>query len=187
MKQKACKVCRAKFTPARPLQTTCSIPCAIEWGSRQLAKKQAKEAAEEKKQDKAKREALKPRSHWIALAQKAVNRYVRARDFHEGCISCHLPASWDGQWHASHFRSTGAASSIRFHLWNIHKACSVCNNHKSGNLAAYTPRLVALIGQDRVDWLMAQNQRANYSTEYLQRLASVFNKKAARQEKRNAF
>jgi hypothetical protein len=183
---RTCKVCRQKYEPARPMQTTCSIPCAIEYGTKAAEKKAKRKALAEKKSDALKKKALKPLRYWLDLAQKAFNRYVRARDFHKGCISCHLPASWDGQWHASHLRSTAAASAVRYHLWNVHKACSACNNHKSGNIAEYFPRVVALIGPDRIGWLYTQNQTVKYTREYLQRLASVFNKKAARQEARNA-
>jgi hypothetical protein len=130
-------------------------------------------------------EKLKTRTQWAAEAQKEVNRYVRLRDVHLGCVSCDKPANWDGQWHASHFRSVGAASAVRFNLWNIHKSCSVCNNWKSGNLSDFEPRLREKIGDQKVDWLRTQNQRAHYSIEYLKRLKYVMRKKANRQEERN--
>jgi hypothetical protein len=130
-------------------------------------------------------EKLKTRTQWASEAQKEVNRYVRLRDVHLGCVSCDKPANWDGQWHASHFRSVGAASAVRFNLWNIHKSCSVCNNWKSGNLSDFEPRLREKIGNQKVDWLRTQNKRAHYSIEYLKRLKYVMKKKANRQEARN--
>jgi hypothetical protein len=139
----------------------------------------------EAKRTRAQLAALKPRSHWLKTAQAEVNRYVRLRDFRFGCVSCDRPASWDGQWHASHFRSVGAASAVRFNLWNIHKACSICNNWKSGNLSEYEPRLRERIGADRVDWLRAQNRITLYSIEQLKRLRHVFARKANRLEKRH--
>jgi len=110
-------------------------------------------------------------------AQAIINRYVRLRDKDLGCISCDKPAAWQGQWHASHFRSVGASSATRFNLWNIHKSCSICNNWKSGNLSEYEPRLRAKIGDEKVDWLRTQNQRAEYSIEYLKRLIKIFKRK----------
>jgi ribosomal protein L37AE/L43A len=181
-----CKVCGDLFRPSRGLQTWCTPECGAVLAGRLVAKKEAKAKAEEKRQDRERLAALKPRQHWLKKAEEAVNRYVRARDYHLGCVSCDLPATWDGQWHASHFRSVAAASSVRFCLWNIHKACWICNKHFSGRIDAYTPSIVVRIGQQRVDWLRAQNQRADYQREYLQRLARVFNRKAARQERRNA-
>jgi hypothetical protein len=152
------------------------------------AKRKAKEGAiqarTEALKDRAKRESLKTRSEWAAEAQREVNRYVRLRDVHLGCVSCDKPANWDGQWHASHFRSVGAASAVRFNLWNIHKSCSVCNNWKSGNLSEYEPRLRQKIGDEKVDWLRSQNQLTTYSIEYLKRLKAVMKKKANRLEKK---
>jgi len=135
---------------------------------------------------RARRMALKSRAEHAREAQAAINRYCRLRDAACGCVSCDKPASWDGQWHGSHFRSVGAASAVRFNLWNIHKACSICNNWKSGNLSEYEPRLRARIGDEKVDWLRTQNQHVHYSVEYLQRLKRIFTKKANRLEKRNA-
>lgn len=172
----ACRVCSKAFERRNSMHVVCSPRCALR------SVKAAKQA--EKEQTRARRVALKSRAELARDAQAAVNRYVRLRDAHLGCASCDRPASWDGQWHASHFRSVGAASAVRFHLWNIHKACSICNNHLSGNLAEYEPRLRAHIGGDRVDWLRTQNQRADYPRDYLDRIKRVFTKKANRLEKR---
>jgi hypothetical protein len=136
--------------------------------------------------DRKKREALKPRAKWLAECQVIVNKIVRLRDRHLPCCSCDRPASWDGQWHASHFRSVGAASALRFNLLNIHKGCSICNHHLSGNIAGYTPRLVEKIGREKVDWLYTQNQLAAYDIEYLKRFKSVMGKRLRRLEKRMA-
>ena len=167
-----CKVCGASFTKLRHMQSVCSLKCA------KALPKIARKA--EKEQLRQRKEKAKPRSKWLAEAQAAFNKYVRLRDKDLPCVSCGRPATWDGQWHASHFRSVGAASAVRFHLWNVHKACSICNNHKSGNLSEYEPRLREKIGGDKVDWLRTQNQRVRYSVEYLARLKAVFNRKANR-------
>lgn len=184
MKPKKCKCCKAMFTPSKPLQAVCGPECGIAMAQQKRALKQAKEQAAERKETRAKLEQLKSRADWAKEAQAEVNKYVRLRDAHMGCASCDKPASWDGQWHASHFRSVGAASAVRFNLWNIHKACSVCNNWKSGNLSDYEPRLRAKIGDAKVDWLRTQNQVVSYSVEYLKRLKAVFAKKANRLKKR---
>jgi hypothetical protein len=186
-KPRACKVCRERFTPTRQMQPVCSPPkpCSFEYGLKAASKSADARVRAEKREHRQKLESIKPLSYWEKKAEAAVNRYVRLRDASKGCVSCDLPATWDGQWHASHFRSVGAATAVRFNLWNINKACSVCNHHKSGNLAEYEPRLRALRGDEKVDWLRTQNQIVKYSREYLERLQKVFNKKARRQEKRN--
>lgn len=173
MRDKTCPTCREKFAPVRPLQVACSIECAIRHTQNLKAKRERKEHRERKAK-------LKSRADYAREAQTAINAYVRARDAGLGCVSCGRPATWDGQWHASHFRSVGAAPSVRFNLWNIHKACSICNNWKSGNLAEYTPRLIAKIGAEKVEWLYSQNAPKKYDIPYLQRLARVFRKKTKR-------
>jgi hypothetical protein len=183
LKQKTCKACRQKFVPSRPMQTACTPACAIAIAERKRAKQAQQEASKSRKEARQRLEAVKSRADWLRDAQAAVNRYVRLRDRDKGCISCDRPATWGGQWHASHFRSVGAASALRFNLWNIHKACSICNHYLSGNLSAYRPRLVALIGQDRVDWLDSQNQVVRYDVEYLKKIKRVFGKRANRIER----
>jgi len=173
---KECKHCGTRFQPMRPLQAVCSAICAS-----RLVKAAKKEEAERTKQRK---EAVKTRQQWLAEVQTVVNKYVRLRDKDKPCCSCDKPASWDGQWHASHFRSVGAASSVRFNLWNIHKGCSVCNNYLSGNIEGYRPRLIERIGLERTEWLLEQNSLARYDIDYLKRFKAVMTKKLKRLEKR---
>lgn len=149
-------------------------------------RKRKAEAKVERARTRQRKEAIKPRQRWLAECQAIANKIVRLRDAHLGCCSCDRPASWNGQWHASHLRSVGAASAVRFHLWNIHKGCSICNNHLSGNLAEYLPRIRARIGDDKVDWLYTQNHRVTYDVEYLKRFKAVMGKRLRRMEKRNA-
>lgn len=175
-KKKACRHCGTEFMPARPLAVVCSPMCAA-----RMVKVQK---AQEKAQTKARKEAVKKRSKWEEECRAIVQKIARIRDRNDGCISCHLPASWDGQWHGSHFRSHGAASAVQFNLWNIHKSCSSCNRDKGGNIINYEPRLVAKIGQQRVDWLRSQNQTVKLTVDYYKRFKAVMGKKLKRMEKR---
>jgi hypothetical protein len=173
LKIRGCEVCRKEFKPWNTMVRVCSQRCAEKVPK--IARKAHKEA----------KDRTQKLSHWLKLTEAVINAYVRARDRNLGCVSCDKPASWGGQWHASHFRSVGAASGLRFHLWNVHKACGfVCNHHKSGNIAEYEPRLRAKIGDEKVDWLKTQNQRTVYTREYLARLRKVFAKKTRRLERR---
>lgn len=179
---RSCAHCGKDFAQARPLQAVCSPRCA----ARKVAADTKAKKAAERAMTKARREAAKPRKKWLTECQAIVNKLVRLRDAKKPCVSCDRPASWQGQWHGSHFRSVGAASAIRFNLWNVHKACSICNNHLSGNIAGYLPRLVERIGQERVDWLNAQNQIVRYDVDYLKRFKHVMGKRLRRMEKRHA-
>jgi hypothetical protein len=189
-----CRHCKEKFTTEeKEKRLRIHNFCIDDFLAALKAKKERVQERERKAKqrveralDRKKREEQKPRSKWLDECQAIVNKIVRLRDRHLPCCSCDRPASWDGQWHASHLRSVGAASAVRFHLWNIHKGCSICNHHLSGNIAGYTPRLVEKIGQDKVDWLYTQNHVVKHDIPYLMRFKSVMGKRLRRLEKRMA-
>ncbi|MFV1944118.1 recombination protein NinG [Pseudomonas luteola] len=184
LKKKKCKnpTCRAEFIPARPLQAACSVPCALQMAAARSARVERENVRKEKAEAKEARKKLKSRSEYMKEAQAVINRYVRLRDSRLGCVSCNKAADWQGQWHASHFRSVGAAPHLRFNLNNIHKACSVCNNYLSGNIIGYRPELVRRIGEAKVEALESAHFDARYTIEYLKRLKAVFAKKCRRIE-----
>lgn len=183
---KKCRVCREMYTPSKALQVVCSPSCAL-LHAKQKGEKERKALAKiERKAIREEKERVKPRSEYMKEAQAVINRYVRLRDAHLGCVSCERPAAWQGQWHASHYRSRGAAPHLRFNLHNIHKSCSICNNHLSGNIMGYRPELVRRIGEERVALLEASQGRAGFTTDYLKRLKRVFAEKTRRLEARRA-
>lgn len=180
-KQPKCRVCKQPFTRFRPMQSICQdTQCIITTVERAKAKRERLDRAETKQ----KLSDIKPRAKYMAEAQAIANRYARVRDTKDGCISCDKPANWGGQWHGSHFRSVGAASAVRLNLWNIHKACSICNNHLSGNVEAYRPRLIEKIGVEKVDWLYTQNRLVKHDIDYLKKYKKVIGKRLNRMIKR---
>ena len=176
--------CRALFSPQRLGQKVCSPACGL--ATKDVNADKARKALADvgRKEIKVRKEALKTRAEHAKDAQSAINWYVRLRDAHLGCISCDKPATWGGQWHCSHFRSVGAAAHLRFNLWNMNKSCSQCNDHLSGNIMVYRPRLVEKIGAKKVEWLECNQDLVRHEIPYLKRLKSVFTKKAKRLEKR---
>lgn len=153
LKPKRCRHCGKSFTPISSMSKACSVPCAIALTEKQKAQKLAQAKREERKSLRERMEKAKTRGQHLKDLQAVVNAYVRLRDAADGCISCDRPATWQGQWHASHFLSVGSHPGLRFNLLNINKACSICNNWKSGNYAGYKPRLIEKIGADKVAWL----------------------------------
>lgn len=109
------------------------------------------------------RQAVKPLSYFRNQAQQAFNEFIRYRDRLLPCISC--GRHHDGQYHAGHYRTTGANPELRFNEDNCHKQCAPCNNHLSGNLAAYRPALIAKIGQARFDELMGPHELPKWGRE----------------------
>ena len=184
-KRKKCKSCGDLFTPFTTLARTCSVKCAIEDGGE--AKKQAvkTEKKANRKELKKYKEKNKTRSQWANEAQISVNSYIRARDRGKPCISCDKPDNGQHQRHASHYRSVGACSQLRFNTFNIHASCATCNSILSGNLLEYRIRLIKKIGAARVDWLECQNELVRYDIEYLARMKKVFNKRTRRELHKN--
>ena len=180
IKPKTCRICKAKYTPRASTQVVCSPQCAIELVKRKSIAKERTEKRLERVKTKKAIDSIKTLTELANEAQFYVNKYVRLRDEKQGCISCDKDRYWHGQWHASHLKSRGANSALRFHLWNIHKACSVCNNYLSGNVAEFERRLRVRIGDDKVDYLNSHERSIVYDRDYLIRLKKVFIKMCKR-------
>ena len=187
--KKRCK-CHGEFKLSEDLIKTpkgnfCSYPLAIEWANEQTSKRIGREIKKAKqaynKETKQLKESIKPKSKWLSELQVIVNKYVRLRDINDGCISCDKPRGWQGQFHCGHYFSRGHSSSLRFNLWNMHKQCSVCNNHLSGNIGKYTPRLIEKIGIDRFNYLESHKSNvASYDIKWIKRAIKIC-KKAVKQ------
>ena len=182
----AVRACRAPYERTRPFINWCSDECATVLALEKLAKQKAAKAKAERLSDKLRKEQGMPLKDRLKATEQLVNRYVVLRDRHDGCISCEKGAHWDGVWHASHFKSVGSNSALRFNLSNIHKSCSQCNVFRAGNIAVYEPRLAQKIGSERVEFLKHADRSRIYTTEYLMRLSSIMRRKIKRLEKRNA-
>jgi len=183
-KPKTCAVCKTKFTPQRMAAKVCSPFCAMTFARSVTGKAKKIAAVKERKADQEKRETQKTPTKLETECRAIVQKIARIRDRRDGCISCHMPADYSGQWHGSHFRPAGNNAAVQFHLWNIHKACAQCNLFKGGNLSAYRPRLVEKIGADRVEWLERQTQVVKTNKPYLLRFKVVMGKRLRRIEKR---
>lgn len=116
------------------------------------------------------REKLKTRRDYLQEAQRAFNAWVRERDRGLPCISCGRTPDdsrlvTGSYWDASHYRSVGACSSLRFDEDNVHAACTTCNRHKSGNILEYRIALIEKIGQERVDRLESAPKHYRWTKE----------------------
>lgn len=163
-KPKKCKCCPEKFIPRNSLQTVCSPKCAIQLAN-QLSERKQKRLEKEQRAAWNKRKAdVKPLSHWINMTQRAFNDCIRARDG-DICISCGSTTAVS--YHAGHYRTTAAASQLRFDEDNVHSQCSACNVHHSGAIGPYRINLIAKIGLQRVLALESNNTPHRYTREEL--------------------
>ena len=141
---KLCCICKNEFYPMTRTHKVCSEDCAIKFA-------EEKKAKEERKQYRAVKKEFnqKDRSYQLKKTQDIFNRWIRNRDGNI-CITC---GSTDRQIHAGHFMPQGRHSEVRFDAHNVHSQCSVCNNHKSGNLAVYRQKLIGKYGIEEVERL----------------------------------
>lgn len=203
--RRKCKVCGEYFVPKfHDIRIRWCCPehgaiLAMEEREKEKVKAAAKRIKEQKeaekvgrKRRKAKRESLKSKSQWDKEAQSAFNRYIRVRDEGKPCVSCGNPLIVKSNYltgsaiDASHYRSRGAASHLKFNVFNVHSACTRCNRQLSGNAVEYRIRLIERIGQERVERLESDNDPRRFDIPYLQRIKSIFTRKARALEKRRA-
>ena len=186
VRRRRCAICREWFVPRFQNEHWCCPEHGAELALKlrkkahqkaiQAAERRRKEIEREKKDKlKIRRLAAKPRSYWIKQAQQAFNAYVRYRDAALPCISC--GRYHKGQYHAGHYRTVGAHPELRFNEDNCHGQCAPCNNHLSGNIANYTPNLIAKIGPERYEALISHHEPCRYTRTDLERIRDVYRTK----------
>lgn len=203
--RRKCKVCGEYFVPKfHDIRIRWCCPehgamYAIDLRAKEKVKAEAKRIKAKKDEEKAgrirrqaKRESFKTKSQWDKEAQSAFNRYIRIRDEGKECVSCGNPLIGKSNYltgsaiDASHYRSRGAASHLKFNVFNVHSACTRCNRQLSGNAVEYRIRLIDRIGLALVERLESDNEPRKFDIPYLQRIKSIFTRKARVLEKRRA-
>lgn len=211
-KKRRCTSCK-KYKEAdkgivAPIGFFCDKNCRYDYATKQtktlISKSKKIEIKKKNKEHKAKKEAIKPKSKFLAEAQAAFNKYIRLRDYEQPCISCLKPKEvieaeqgWKvgGCWDAGHFMTRGAKGQLRFVLFNVHKQCKSCNggggrfSAKAATVDAnYRINLIEKIGVDKVELLENNNDidLKKGDIEYLKRIKRIFNKRALRLQKRIA-
>ena len=172
-KKKGCKICKKKFNPWTSFAKTCSVACALELVRRENEK-------DERKAHRKAKEGLKTRSDHLREAQVAFNRYIRARDHNEVCISCQKPPK---KRNAGHYRSVGSAPELRFEERNVHLQCEHCNSYLSGNAIEYRINLTNKLGRSAVEWLEGHHEPKKYTIDDIKAIKVKYNKLARELEK----
>ena len=195
--RRKCKVCGEYFVPKfHDIRIRWCCPehgaiLAMEEREKEKVKAAAKRIKELKEAEKAgrqrrkaKRESLKSKSQWDKEAQSAFNRYIRIRDEGKPCVSCGNQLIGKSNYltgsaiDASHYRSRGAASHLKFNVFNVHSACTRCNRQLSGNAVEYRIRLIERIGLERVERLEADYAPRRFDVTYLKRVKAIFSRRA---------
>lgn len=191
MKQKKCRVCKAKFEPFNSLQVACSVECARAEARKQLEKKAEKAA----KQARAERREFNRRDlRWQhKQCQRAFNRmrvleeieWFRERGMEPECISC---GKTHMDWCCGHFKTRGAQSNLRYDRMNTYLQCNkACNESLSGNIEGdknsrgYKRGLVERFGEEEarriIDYCESNTAPANWDWQELEALRKQWNQR----------
>lgn len=177
IKPKACKVCRARFVPLRPMQIACTPPCALEYAKR-LAEGKAKA---QRKSDKAKRESLKRLPELRAEAQAMFNAYIRARDQKAGygCICCGSPLEWHsgkpgGSVDAGHYMARGGSPALAFDERNTNAQRKSCNRPGGTTRDAFRAGMLERWGAAVVAELEGPHEPKRYRADDYRRIKAEY-------------
>ena len=116
-----------------------------------------------------------PRAKAVALAQSAVNAYVRARDEGKPCISCGEMKPLQ----AGHYWSVGARPELRFDEANIHGQCHRCNIDLAGNREAFRAGIVDRLGSELADDLDTSTPAQKFTLDDLKAIRASAEAKRA--------
>jgi hypothetical protein len=175
LKPSKCKVCGTEYVKKAQFQKWCGFECAAVLAEQALAKKKAKEAAQDRRQTREKLKAMEKYPVLVKRAQMAVNSYVRVRDAGGSCISCQKPLGTEpNTYDAGHYRSVGSAPHMRFVEDQINGQCKHCNQYLSGNPIGYRKGLIERIGLDRVEQIESDQTIRKYTREGLSELAKQY-------------
>lgn len=179
LKTKCCAYdkCGREFMPQRPMQNVCRPICAARYA------KQIRDAqkAREREELQQRHDASIRLPDLMAAVQKVFNKWVRARDADQPCISCGAQPPELGRLHAGrdagHFRSVGSAGHLRYHEDNVHAQCVHCNQWGAGKAVDYRIGLIARIGVARVEALEAANGIHKWTREELIAIRTTYRAK----------
>ncbi|KAF2282475.1 hypothetical protein GH714_044081 [Hevea brasiliensis] len=197
--KRKCKQCGVYFPASEmvkvPAGVFCCIDHATDWAilSRQKAQDKIKrqKACEAKANKKVSRERDLERLKSVQnilfsiRRQTAFNAFIRERDKGNPCISCGKPDNGKHQRHASHYRSVGACSSLRYDERNVNASCSVCN--KPLRKRSQLPDMAgAAIGIQVVEWIESQPKSFKWTRGQLEIIEAVYKEKTKQLKKSRA-
>lgn len=168
-RKRKCAICKEHFQPRSAWAKVCKPECA-----QALAESVRK--AQERKQDRERKQALKTKRDYVKEAQIAFNGYIRARDADKSCICCNAPLQIEavgGGFDCGHYRSVGSAPHLRFDEDNAHGQTKQCNRYGGGRAVDYRIGLIARIGLSSVERLESYQTPRHYSIDELKAIRDL--------------
>lgn len=175
----------AAFIAAANPATVLALLDELETAEKRIAELEAKLDSADKLQDSAFRHGLQ---HGFSLGQTDNQAGFDLRDAGKPCISCgRLPEQkFGGTMDCGHYRTRGAAAHLAFNLHNTAAQCVYCNRDRDGAQKAFEQGLIERIGAEKVEAINNDNSVRRFDIPYLQRIKSIFTRKARTLEKRRA-
>lgn len=143
----------------------CSLDHAIAYGRDKAPKAIQKAHRAQKRAYRARDTSTLKRT-----AQTAVNKLCRLLDKGRDCISCGRADEGGRKRNASHYKSRGSNSFLRYDLRNLTMSCSRCNLELSGNLIGYREGIIERYGQPMLDYLDNAPRLKDWSAEELRQI-----------------
>jgi len=179
-----CLHCREYFAADSvlrlPAGSFCSLQHAVDYGRAKAQKAREKAQKAKEKAQAAEHKAQKVEfeandiQHQHKLTQSTVNRLCLLLDQGKPCISCGRPDQGGRMRNASHFKSRGANSFLRYDLRGLHASCVPCNLYQSGNIEGYRQGLIERYGNAIVEYLdTAPRVRAWTASELIQMRSEI--------------
>jgi hypothetical protein len=155
----------------------CSDKCRTDWvierGEKERAKNIARAQKAERKNHRARKEAIKPRTGekgWYKDLKTVLHRYVKhVLRTGEPCYTCgkqQSPGDEGGAFHVGHFIPAGTVDPRRFMLENLRIQCYSCNAMNSGRRVEYRAALIEEMGLEHVEWLEADCNHLELKQQY---------------------
>jgi hypothetical protein len=177
LKTRKCNICKTPFLQFRTTQKVCSPKCAAEAARLKREKEERLEAKRQRQQTREAKDKAKTLTERKDDLKFWFNKFIRLRDRDEPCISCGT-RNPNIVYAAGHYRTTKAASHLRFNEDNVHKQCNeYCNRQQSGNITNYRINLIKKIGVERVEALENDNRTYRYTHEELKQLIATYKAK----------
>lgn len=126
----------------------------------------------------------------LILTKNVLQKWIRLRDSgRKTCISCRKPLFDGERINASHYYKAELFSGVIFHPYNLWKSCVTCNMFNDGNLAEYTPNLIAEIGENefnKLTELAKGTKQFTYERSWLINFRKYVNQLIKKQDYNNA-
>lgn len=174
-KMRKCAICKTPFAVRSMTHKACGPDCAAAVAKQVREKKERKEL-------KARKEAIKSRGELTEEAQRAFNAWVRARDAKAGhpCICCGKPfepQKFGGSIDAGHYRSRGSAPHLRFDPRNVHAQRKNCNRPGGTTHASFRAGMEARIGLQALEALEADQTPRHWTDDDLRAIKTTYKAK----------